>query len=93
MKPETEAWRMLADHAAGRLHPDFANRVLRAVRARRAAAELPVASQLAVSATMAALFLLIVVFVHERSIRAENARNLAGWRQVAADAETVSQFP
>lgn len=89
MKPEAEAWRQLEERAAAQLRPGFAGRVLQAARPVQ-----PVfLAQLALSAATAALFLLAVVFVHQRATRAATDRNLADWRQIGHEARLSSQNP
>lgn len=89
MKLENEAWRQLADHAAAQLSPGFASRVLHAAKPTRPA----FLGQLVVSAATAALFLLAVVFAHQRATRVATDRNLADWRQLGHDAQIASQTP
>lgn len=83
--PRTDTWRELLGFGARQLRPGFAERVLRAARA---AADMPsLGSQFALSAATVAVCLGAVFFVHERSVRAADERNLAEWQQMALVAE------
>jgi len=83
--PRTETWRELLGFGARQLRPGFAERVLRAARA---AADMPsLGSQFALSAATVAVCLGAVLFVHERSAKAADERNLAEWQQMALVAE------
>jgi hypothetical protein len=87
--PAPAAWRQLQDRAAQQLRPGFADRVLRAVRG-----EMPsLLGQFALSAATAAVCLLAVIYVHDRSTRIENERNFADWQQIAADAQDRDLSP
>jgi hypothetical protein len=88
MKPEHEAWSQLQEHAASRITPGFADRVLRAARAN--ASPLFVA-QFAMCAATAALCLVAVFLYQAQSSGDENARNLAGWSEIAVQASDVEQ--
>ena len=83
--PKTETWRELFGLGVRQLRPGFAERVLRAARA---AADMPsLGSQFALSAVTAAVCLGAVVFVHERSMKAADERNLAEWQRMVRVAE------
>ncbi len=83
--PAPEAWRQLSAEAAAQLRPGFAERVLRAARA---AADLPsFGTQVIWSAATAAACVVAVFFLHERSVRQADDRNLAEWRQLVAGAD------
>ena len=83
--PEPTAWRRLRERGAAQLRAGFADRVLRAVRI-----ELPsFSSQVAFSAATTAICLFAVLYLHERSTRLENERNLADWQQVEAEAQAL----
>jgi hypothetical protein len=86
MKPESDAWILLHDHAAGLLRPGFAERTLRAARA----VAPTFGSQCLLSAATAAVCLLLIFFVHSHVTENETARNLAGWEQLAAETEQLS---
>jgi hypothetical protein len=86
--PQEETWRELHAYAAGQLRPNFAERVLRAARA---AADMPsLASQFALSAVTAAVCLGAVLFVHQRTVEADDQRNLAEWQKIATAAESYT---
>ncbi|ACB75384.1 hypothetical protein [Opitutus terrae] len=86
MKPETDAWFALNEHAARLLRPGFAERTLRAARA----VAPTFASQCLLSAATATVCLVVIFFVHARVTADETARNLAGWEQIAAETEQLS---
>jgi hypothetical protein len=83
--PTPETWRQLQVHAAAQLRPSFAERVLRAAR------NLPgvpsFLDQFAFSVGTAAVCAFAVFFFHARTVRAENDRNLASWKQIAMQAQ------
>jgi hypothetical protein len=85
--PRAEAWQQLQVHAAARIRPGFAERVLRAAR------QLPgvpsLLDQLAFSAAAAAVCVLAAVFIHARSVRLEDERNLASWQEIAHQVEDL----
>jgi hypothetical protein len=87
--PGAAEWAQLRDHAAGQLRPGFAARVLRAARA--LPARMTMREQLTFGAATAALCLVAVVFLHSRTSRLENERNLAGWEQLANEADDLEQ--
>ncbi len=83
--PATETWRQLSATGAAQLRPGFAERVIRAARA---AADLPsFGTQVIWSAATAVACVVAVFFMHERSMRQADDRNLAEWRQLAAGAD------
>jgi len=87
--PTAAAWNELQARAAALVRPGFAERVLRAVRA-----EIPSFSgQLALSAATAAVCLFTVLYLHHRSTRLENERNLAYWQQLDDDARDLGLNP
>jgi hypothetical protein len=86
--PQAETWQQLRDHGAAQLSPTFATRVLRAARGIQSRAP-SLFGQFALGAATAAACLVAVVYVHGRSLRLEEERNLAGWQQLAADAQDL----
>jgi hypothetical protein len=86
MKNEHEAWMRLREHAAGLISPGLPDRVLRAARP----SPLFVA-QFAMCAATAALCVAAVAFFQSRTSPDEDARNLAGWTEIAAQASDVDQ--
>lgn len=88
MKPESHAWIALNDHAASLLRPGFAERTLRAARA----VAPTFFSQCLLSAATAMVCLVVIFFVHTRLTADETARNLAGWQELAAEADQLSQL-
>lgn len=87
-----EAWRALRRHAAAQLPSDFADRVLRALRA-PAGAVRRAAGQFLVAACTAAVCLLVVVLVHAYDIRVTNQEALANWQQISAQADSFASVP
>lgn len=80
--PQAETWQALQSHAARQLRPGFAERVLRAAR------ELPgkmpsLFDQFTFGAATAAVCILTVVVIQNRTTRLEDERNLATWEQLA----------
>ena len=88
--PEAAAWQQLQAQAVAQLRPGFAARVLAAARALPKAVP-SLIDQLAFGAATAAVCLAAVVYVHSRSIRLQNERNLAGWQQIADEADDLDQ--
>ncbi len=88
--PDAAAWQQLNAHASAQLRSGFAARVLRAARALPQAVP-SLADQLVFGAATAAICLLAVVYLHSRSTRLETERNLAGWQQLADDADDLDQ--
>ncbi len=87
--PAAAEWEQLHTHAATQLRPGFAARVLRA--AREIPRRLTLSEQLAFGAATAAVCLLAVVYLHAHNARVENERNLAGWQQLAQEADELDQ--
>jgi hypothetical protein len=88
--PQAETWRQLSAAGAARIRPGFAERVLRAAR------QIPgvptFLDQFAFSAATAAVCVFAVVAVHAVSVRLESERNLAGWQQLADDAQDFEEY-
>lgn len=89
MKPEHQAWASLREHAASQLTPGFADRVLRAARA-RPSSPLFVAHFAMCAATAAACLAAVALYQSQRS-RDDDAKNLAGWSEIAAQANDIDQ--
>jgi len=117
MKNEDQAWRELQQHAASRLRPNFAQRVLRAarsddvawanlrthaaeqirpgfaervLRAARAIRTVPsLWDQFALCTATATVCLLGVLFVNERTHRADEQANLVSWAQLADEMQNL----
>ena len=87
--PAAAEWEQLRTHAAAQLRPGFAARVLRAARALPGSATL--LEQFAFGAATAAICLVAVVYLHSSNTRLENERNLAGWQQLADEADDLDQ--
>jgi hypothetical protein len=87
--PSAAAWEQLRARGAAQLRPGFAQRVLRA--ARRIPGMPSLLDQFAFSAATLAVCLATVVFVHARSVREQDERNLAGWHQLLVEAEELEQ--
>ena len=88
MKLEDEAWIRLREHGASQITPGFPDRVLRAAFAK--ASPLFVA-HFAMCAATAALCLAAVVLYQSRGAGDEDARSLAGWSEIAAQASDLEQ--
>ncbi len=88
--PQAETWRQLQAAGAARLRPGFADRVLRAARQIPGVPSL--FDQFAFSAATAAVCLFAVVAVHAVAVRLETDRNLAGWQQLADDAQDIELY-
>jgi hypothetical protein len=86
MKPENQAWDQLFARAAALLHPDFADRVLRAARAGVGAAP-SLLSQFALGAATAAICFLAVAVFKVQSAHEEDNRAIADWQQIASAAD------
>jgi hypothetical protein len=82
MKPEDKAWERLREHAASRLTPGFADRVLRA--SRQAPSPLFVAHFAMCAATAALCLAAVVLYRAQASV--DDASNLASWSEIAAQA-------
>ena len=89
--PDAAAWNQLQVHATAQLRPGFADRVLRAARAVQAGVP-SLFGQFALGTATAAVCLLTVVYLHSRSLRAEEERNLAGWQQLADESDEADQI-
>ncbi len=87
--PAAAEWEQLHTHAAAHLRPGFAVRVLRAARALPGGITLR--EQLTFGAATAAICLAAVVLFHARKANQENERNLAGWQQLANEADDLDQ--
>jgi hypothetical protein len=87
--PAAAEWERLGAHASAQLRPGFAVRVLRV--AREIPRRLTLSEQLVFGAATAAVCLLAVVYLHARNTRVENERNLAGWQQLAQEADELDQ--
>lgn len=86
--PQPEAWRQLQAHAVAQLRPGFAERVLRA--ARDFPANVPsLFNQFALGAVTVAVCLIAVVAVHSRSSRLDEQIAVAGWKQLALEAQEI----
>jgi negative regulator of sigma E activity len=90
MKPDTQSWNLLQEHAASRLRPGLAARVLRA--ARPASGEV-LLGHFAFSAAAAAICLAVVVVVQTQRSQAESERNLADWQAIAREAQQLVHLP
>jgi hypothetical protein len=89
MNPEHEAWTRLREHAASQLSPGFPDRVLRAARARPASPLF--VSHFAMCATTAAICLAAVALYQSKVSGDDDATSLAGWSEIAAQANDVDQ--
>ena len=87
MNPENEVWMRLREHGASQITPGFADRVLRAARAK--ASPLLVA-HIAMCGATAALCLAAVLIYHARG-RADDASSMAGWTEIAAQVSDLEQ--
>lgn len=79
----------LREHAASQLKPGFPDRVMRAARA-RPASPLFVA-HFAMCAATAAVCLAAVALYQSRLSPDDEAKNLAGWSDIAAQANDLEQ--
>lgn len=84
--PQPEAWRQLQVQAAAQLRPGFAERVLRAARDFNVPS---LFNQFALGAVTVAVCLVAVVAVHSRSARLDEQIALAGWKQLAMEAQEI----
>jgi hypothetical protein len=89
--PAASAWEQLRAHAVAQLRPGFAARVLRAARVLPNAMP-TLLEELVFGAATTAICLLAVVYLHSRSASIENERNLAGWQQLANEADELDQL-
>lgn len=88
--PSVEAWRQLQSHAADQIRPGFAERVLRA--ARDFPSNVPsLFGQFALGAATVAVCLAAVVALHSRTARLDEQIALAGWQQLAMEAQDLDQ--
>jgi hypothetical protein len=88
MKPENEAWTLLREHAASRISQGFADRVIRAARARPSPLFV---AHFAMCAATAALCLAAVAIYQSQVSGDENATSLDGWRDIAAQSSDLDQ--
>jgi hypothetical protein len=88
MKPEFEAWMRLREHAASQITPGFPDRVLRAARAH---ASPLIVTQFGMCVATAALCLAAVLLFDARTSSADDASSLAGWSEIAAQANELEQ--
>jgi hypothetical protein len=88
MKPEHEAWMRLREHASSQLTPGFPDRVLHAVRARTSPLFV---SHFAMCAATAAICLAAVALYQSKVSRDDEATSLAGWSEIAAQANDLEQ--
>ena len=88
MKTENQAWARLREHAAGRISPGFPDRVLRAARA---SASPLLVSHFAMCAATAAACLVAVALFQSRVSGDEDAQSIAGWGEIAAQANDLDQ--
>src|ERR1043165_8811010 len=84
-----EAWAQLNDRAAAQIRPGFAERVLRAARELKVVPS--IFDQFVLGAATVAVCLVAVFVLHNRSSRIEEERALAGWQQLAAEAQEFDQ--
>jgi hypothetical protein len=87
MNTEDQAWDHLREHAASRLTPGFAERVLRAARTEPSPLFV---SQFAMCVATAALCLAAVA-LFRGSASADETSAVAGWNEVAAQASDLEQ--
>jgi|HubBroStandDraft_3_1064219.scaffolds.fasta_scaffold556316_2 hypothetical protein len=88
----SEAWRKLRTRAAGQLPADFADRVLRTLRASTVSVR-DAADRFLVAACTAAACLLFVVLVHAHNTQKTTQVALADWRQISAQADSYAAIP
>jgi hypothetical protein len=88
MKTENQAWERLREHASAQIAPGFPDRVLRAARA--GASPLFIA-HFAMCAATAAVCLAAVALYHARVSSDENAQSIAGWGEIADQANDLEQ--
>ena len=88
MNPEDKAWMDLREHGASQISPGFAERVLRTARARPSPL---LVTHFAMCAATAALCLVAVLLFQSRNSVDEDARSLAGWNEIAAQASDLEQ--
>jgi hypothetical protein len=88
MNTEDKAWMQLREHAASLIKPGFADRVLRAARARPAPLFV---AQFAMCAATAAICVAAVAIYGSRLSTDQDAQNLAGWNEISAQANDLEQ--
>jgi hypothetical protein len=88
MNTEDKAWMQLREHAASLIRPGFADRVLRAARARPAPLFV---AQFAMCAATAAICLAAVAIYGSGLSTDQDAQNLAGWNEISAQASDLEQ--
>jgi hypothetical protein len=88
MKPEDQAWMQLREHAASRISPGFPDRVLREARGERSPLFV---AQFAMCAATAALCLGAVALYQSGVSGDDDAKNLAGWSEITAQANDLEQ--
>jgi hypothetical protein len=89
MKPEHQAWTSLREHAASQIKPGFPDRVLRA-----ACAPVPAplfVAHFAMCAATAAACLAAVALYQSRVSGDDDAINIAGWNEIAAQSNDLEQ--
>lgn len=89
--PSAQEWQALRAHGAAQLRPGFAERVMRAARGIQERVP-SLFDRLAFGAATVAACIAAVVFVHNRQVREEEAQALAGWQQVAAEAQVYAMM-
>ena len=87
MKPEHEAWTALREHAASQITPGFPERVLRAARLRPSPLFV---AHFAMCAATAALCIAAVA-IYQSGVHGDDAKNQAGWSEIAAQANDLEQ--
>jgi negative regulator of sigma E activity len=88
MKNEHDAWASLREHAASRISPGFPDRVLRAARMRPSPLFV---AHFAMCAATAAICLAAVAIYQTGFSGDDNAKNQAGWSEIAAQANDLEQ--
>jgi hypothetical protein len=88
MKTENQAWERMREHAASLIAPGFPDRVLRAARARTSPLFI---AHFAMCAATAAVCLVAVALYHARASGDEDAQNIAGWGEIAAQSNDLEQ--
>jgi len=88
MKTEDQAWARLREHAAAQIAPGFSDRVLCAARA--GSSPLFIA-HFAMCAVTAAVCLVAVALYHARASGDEDAQSIAGWGEIASQANDLEQ--
>ena len=89
MKTEQHAWEQLQRHAAARISPGFADRVLRIARSGAEAAP-TLLSYCALSAITAALCLAAVALFSPTASADASDRGSQGWQQIADQADDLA---